>query len=132
MFCWSRCSVDCLVKTLSTNFVCTFRKSYTVTTWTPITAYKPEYLSRWLNVIKENHVVVSVHLMVFNHDILLCLQFICVFLQRLEKWEYEGLCTKRAEKVKEYRNFIFCKFGTHFKCYSMEEKKIIKCLWSTF
>ena len=32
--------IDCLDKTLSTDLHCTFRKSYAVTTWTPITAYK--------------------------------------------------------------------------------------------
>ena len=33
------------VKTLNTNFDCTFRKSHAVTTWAPISAYKLiEYL----------------------------------------------------------------------------------------
>ena len=41
----SLCCIDCLVKTLSTNLDCTFRKSYALTRWTPITAYKlVEYL----------------------------------------------------------------------------------------
>ena len=47
---WSR-GIDYLVKTLSANLDCAFRKSYAVTTRKPIT--------------------------VFNHDIFLCLQFIC-------------------------------------------------------
>ena len=31
---------NCLVKTLSANLDCTFKKSYAVTMWTLITAYK--------------------------------------------------------------------------------------------
>ena len=71
--------IDCIIKALSTNLGCIFRKSYEVTTWTPITAYKlVEYLVNiHLMLFKEIHVVLNVHCMVFKHDIFLCLQFIC-------------------------------------------------------
>ena len=70
-----------------TNLYCTFRKSYRVTWWTPITAYKlVEYLTNiHLMLFKKNHVATDVHFMVFKHDIFLCLQLICcVFCSNLK------------------------------------------------
>ena len=76
---WSRC-IDCLVKTLSTNLDFAFRKTYAVTTRKQITAYKlaEHLINVYLMLFKKIHVVINVvHLMVFKHDIFLCLQFIC-------------------------------------------------------
>ena len=91
----SRC-IDCLVKTLSNNLDCAFRKSYAVTTWTPITAYKlVEYLVGLL--FKNNNIVINVLFMFFKNGISLCLQFICcVFCSDLKSENMRVLCIKRT------------------------------------
>ena len=124
MFCWSNC-IDCLVKTLSTNLVCTFRKFYTVTTWALITAYKPEYLSCWLNVIKKNRVAISVHLKVFNHDIFLCLQFICcVFCSDLKSENMRDSVQKGWKKWRSIEILFFVNLGLISNALAWKKKRL--------
>ena len=81
-----------------------FRKSYAVTTRTPVTEYKlVEYLVNiYVMWLKKVSAVINVHFMVFEDDIFLCLQIICcAFCSDLKKWEYEGLYNEdvRSEEV---------------------------------
>ena len=72
----------------SSNLDWAFRKSYAVTTWTPITTYKlVEYITNiHLMLFKKIHVVIKVHFTVFKHDIFLCVKFVfCAFCSDLKK-----------------------------------------------
>ena len=75
----SSCTISEKTRYLSTYLNCGFRKSYQVTTLTPITASKlVEHLVKiHLMLLKKVHNPINVKFAVFKSDILLCLQFIC-------------------------------------------------------
>ena len=89
---WS-CCIDCLIKTSSTNLDCTFRKFYAVAKWTPISACRlVEYLfNHHLMLFKKIDVVIGLQAWYCS----LCAIYLLCVLQRVEKWEYEGLCTNK-------------------------------------
>ena len=101
--------IDCLVKTLSTDLHCTFRKSYTVTTWTPITSYKlVEYHGHiHLILFRKNHAVMNVLWSSSMTFFFVCNLFVVRFAAtwKVRIW---GLYKDSVQKVKEYRNLIFC------------------------